>query len=565
MKRLGAATPWWAWLAGLVLSGGLVARYGTPAPFWDEWSLFPQIVREAPVTARWLLTPVVEHQMPLTKLVLLGVVRAAGLDFRAGMLLSTALLAAIAGLLIATCRRLRGEASASDAFLPLCLLSTGQYENLLWSFQLQFVLPVFLFGLVLAGVALGFAASPRGRAGLLLALGPLPFTDPAGAILAAPVCAWLVLHRRHGVRAGERVLAALALFACGLPFVRWSHPALVPPLEAGGAPRTLAELLGGAFGPSFHGAWAATALVVTCVLVWTVRVLMRGGPDGHGLSACLLGAAGLLGAVALARGSFGPGAGLASRYTTLAAPLLIVVYVASLAGGGPRTAHFIPAGLLLAVLLATPGNLTAARDAGTARQRAWRAFVADVERGLPLAVVAARNAKVLFQQDSRIVPDLLRGLERNQLAPFRGQSVQLPTQVPASREERVELEPQVRGAAWIGNRWRATSSDPSLELRLSPARFLNGIRLDLEVVPERGHPVWMHFWWAPEPNQAFTWLERGATAFFAAPAAVREVHTVWIYDTVARFRFDPHTGRCEFAVRGVRLLLPADGAAGPQR
>jgi hypothetical protein len=68
----------------------------------------------------------------------------------------------------------------------------------------------------------------------------------------------------------------------------------------------------------------------------------------------------------------------------------------------------------------------------------------------------------------------------------------------------------------------------------------------------------MHFWWASEASEPYRWLERGATAFFHHSGALRRLHTVWIYDTVARFRFDPDTGRCDFAVREIRLLAPAE-------
>src|SRR5260370_24327343 len=77
----------------------------------------------------------------------------------------------VAAAMILPARRLRGRTSYSDALFPLALLSLGQYNNLLWSLQVSFILsaalastlllvivtsrcPLTLWSTLLAGVCL---------------------------------------------------------------------------------------------------------------------------------------------------------------------------------------------------------------------------------------------------------------------------------------------------------------------------------------------------------------------------------------------------------------------------
>src|SRR5262245_39185544 len=141
----------WRWITGplvfvwcvwLVLSFsllGFVRAYCVDLPFYDEWEVLPVLLHEQPITLEWLWSQHNEHRMILGRLIYLGVVRAAHYDFRAGAFLDALVLSAAAAALIAFAHRLRGRATYSDAFFPLVLLTWGQAENLIWSFQVQFV------------------------------------------------------------------------------------------------------------------------------------------------------------------------------------------------------------------------------------------------------------------------------------------------------------------------------------------------------------------------------------------------------------------------------------------
>ena len=97
-----------------------------------------------PDLPRWLWSQNSEHRLPLPRLVNLALLRATG-DFRSTMVFDTLALAAVAAGMILVARRFRdGRTSLADAFFPLLLLHLGNWDNLVWAWQIQFVLPTVL-------------------------------------------------------------------------------------------------------------------------------------------------------------------------------------------------------------------------------------------------------------------------------------------------------------------------------------------------------------------------------------------------------------------------------------
>jgi len=156
--------------------------------------------------------------MFLGRLIYLGVVRTADYDFRAGAWIDAFVLCFAAAALIGFAHRLRGWTTYSDAFFPLVLLTWGQAENLIWSFQVQFV-----------------GASALAIAALILVASP-------GRMTFGP---------------------AMALAACTLllPLFGANGLALVPALA-------ICVVLAGWDVRSTDGAWTGRPLVV-----WTVGLL----------------------------------------------------------------------------------------------------------------------------------------------------------------------------------------------------------------------------------------------------------------------------------------------------
>lgn len=141
---------WTIWAAMLAVGLLYVIRFGPDVPRWDDYAVIPQLTGAQPVTLAWLWSQHSEHRIPLARLILLGTFRLTEADPRPVMLLIVGLLAVLAAVLVRAARRCRGGYHHADAFLPIALLNLGQHENLLWSIQITYVLPVVLLGMVLA-------------------------------------------------------------------------------------------------------------------------------------------------------------------------------------------------------------------------------------------------------------------------------------------------------------------------------------------------------------------------------------------------------------------------------
>src|ERR1700704_4257497 len=103
-----------------------VWRFGSDVPFWDEWNMIDAATGAQRVTIEWLWMPHNGHRIPLPKLVLLGLYKISGTDFRAGMFFNVVTLAAAAAALIrASCLMREGKFSLADAVFPLLLLHWG--------------------------------------------------------------------------------------------------------------------------------------------------------------------------------------------------------------------------------------------------------------------------------------------------------------------------------------------------------------------------------------------------------------------------------------------------------
>src|SRR5262249_55062580 len=75
---------WGVWALMLLALLGYIREYGGNLPGWDEWYVVPYLVGEQPLTASWLwsASPQTEQRIPLTRLILVGLARLTGCDFR---------------------------------------------------------------------------------------------------------------------------------------------------------------------------------------------------------------------------------------------------------------------------------------------------------------------------------------------------------------------------------------------------------------------------------------------------------------------------------------------------
>src|SRR3990172_4597303 len=138
-ERPVAALVWLVWaltLASILVS---IARDGRNIPFEEDWLMVAPMTGHEPDLPRWLWSQNSEHRLPFPRLVNLVLLRATG-DFRSTMVFDTLALGAVAAAMILVARSLRdGRTSVADAFFPLLLLHLGNWDNLVWGWQIQFV------------------------------------------------------------------------------------------------------------------------------------------------------------------------------------------------------------------------------------------------------------------------------------------------------------------------------------------------------------------------------------------------------------------------------------------
>src|SRR5262249_21550422 len=94
------------------------------------------------VASMW--EPYREHRIPLAKLVYVSGLKLTAGSYRTGMVLNVLIMSTMALALLLTARTLRGRTSYADAFFPLALLNWGYVANILWWWQIQFILPMAL-------------------------------------------------------------------------------------------------------------------------------------------------------------------------------------------------------------------------------------------------------------------------------------------------------------------------------------------------------------------------------------------------------------------------------------
>lgn len=427
------------WLVWAVTLAGILAaivRDGRNVPFEEDWLMVAAMTGHEPDLPQWLWSQNSEHRLPLPRLVNLGLLGATG-DLRATMVFDTLALAALAAGMILVARRLRGRTSLADAFFPLLMLHLGNWDNLLWAWQIQFVLPTVLAGTVLlAIVARPTLATPWTACGGGLALVCLPLSGANGLLLAPPLAAWFIWQTwagrgEPGAPAAFRRAAGLAgcltLLLCGLYFMGYeSSPWNAPSPGPGATLVTAGKFLGLSLGPVAAHAWllfgGAVAFVFLCALVAAVLALENPADRRRALGVLAFLAAALAMALAVGWGRAGRAAEtgrMPSRYVLLAAPGMCAAYFALLLYGTARSRRLLPLGLAILAALLFPLNTREGL-----KRRDWfgagmRAFEEDLDAGASAAALAREHHPFLLHWDEPLMVTGLRQLHEAGVGPFR--------------------------------------------------------------------------------------------------------------------------------------------------
>ncbi|MFL5576903.1 MAG: hypothetical protein ACJ79S_13135, partial [Gemmatimonadaceae bacterium] len=281
---------WSVWAALLLVVLVCIARYGHDVPLAEDWLMVAPLTGHEPSVARWLWAQNNEHRVPLPKLVYLGVLELAGGDFRAGMVVNTLIAALVAAAMMRTARRLRGgRTSYADAFFPATMLHLGHWENLVWGWQLQFVLSAALTCTLLLVVVRAAPTAPGARDSLVAAaaLVLLPLSGANGLIFAVAMAPWAAYagarEARGGVtpgarRAGRALVGAVgvALVLVGVYFIDWYSPPWNPPNPGKRESLlTAVKFAAMAFGPVASHWWTLAAVGAAAALGPAALLVLR--------------------------------------------------------------------------------------------------------------------------------------------------------------------------------------------------------------------------------------------------------------------------------------------------
>src|SRR5215471_5218044 len=223
------------WLAMSLVAISYVTRYGSDVPSWDDWDMVPTMTGHQPVTAEWLWSQHNEHRVPLPRLILLGLHRITGINFRTPMFFNVLITGALALAMLLVAKRLRGgRVSYTDAFFPLIFLNWGQAANLIWGWEVQFYASMAFSSIALLLTAQsGPRLRLRNAAPLGVCLILLPLCGVNGLVLAPLLALWLsysaVVHLRTREPSARRDgllvlgLAVSALLLSALYLVDWER------------------------------------------------------------------------------------------------------------------------------------------------------------------------------------------------------------------------------------------------------------------------------------------------------------------------------------------------------
>lgn len=414
------AEPYAAWLVAAVWAGmtvllfGFVARYTTKFPVFDEYCHLEILLGDSSYWLRGLFWQHNEHRLPLPRLTYWLLMSATGFNFKSPCFFNAACLTLVTLALLTTVRAIRGHRDYADAFLPLVVMCPGQWENLLWGFQVQFVLSTTLIlGFVALVVSPRYATSTwrvslTGLIGVLL-----PLCGANGVAFNPALAAFLgwvgvrgLRQRSPETRRPARVAlvgAALSAVLAPLYFVGLEKAAHHPWAGVGAALKGLAQMLALTFGPVGYLAegpgadtWPVLGFAVLVLLVITLPLVLwrLRDPDRRvqvvGLSACAIGILCLAAGVAYGRAGLGLVLPV-NRYVTLMMPLAVILYLIWSLLPGVRVSRFAGMLLLLIAAACVWPNTAEGRRTGLARAALLTQCEMDARNGMAVTAFADKH------------------------------------------------------------------------------------------------------------------------------------------------------------------------------
>jgi hypothetical protein len=434
---------WGTWAAMLLVAIAAVAVYGRNIPFAEDWFLVAPLTGNEPDLFRWAWAQNSEHLVPVPKLLLLLLLRLTGGDFRAGMVFNALLLGVVAAAMILVARHLRGgRIKATDALFPLALLHLGHWDNLLWSWQLQFVLSTALTCILLLMVVAWREgpATPITAAAAGVCLVFLPLSGGNGVIVVPGFALWALLCgvlqlrrepsqaqpvRTTAVLIGTAAIALLIVVVYLVGYERPTWNAASPSLLA--TAETSIKFVALAFGPGAKSAWFAVSFAASSVLLISGAALFAGARltsaterrRVFGLSLLVAAFVALALAIGVGRAAKVEASGyMSTRYALLSVPMLCASYFIVELYARRSVRNLTQGALLLIALGLLPLNTKIGFQRRDWFQRGLKSFQSDVQAGMPLEVLADRHFRFLVPWSRDGLASGLTLMQQACLGPF---------------------------------------------------------------------------------------------------------------------------------------------------
>jgi len=427
---------WGLWATMTIAMVAYVGQYSRNVPYWDELAMVPVMTGAKPVSLGWAWQQHNEHRPMIPRLVMAGLYRLVGRDFRVVRHANAILLSAMAAAMLLLVRRVRGSARVTDAVLPLSILNIAQAESVLNGFAMNLVLTSMMALAVLAAAALARRGGGRILAiGLGLSMVLLPLCGGSGLVMLPPLALWLSGNLASGWWSGRRPGAGIRAFGLGvlvassivvaLYFRGYVRPPYHPAATSMAAVASSTLMyLSLAIYPDLGSYWEPAGWMLAVIVVSTLILLAAASlrspverPRALGLTAVILSMLCVAVAVGISRAGLGPVAILSSRYVTLTTPLLCALYLAWLVYGKAPARAGIHLGLPAMMLLALPGGRRFSRVFGSY----IRHVELRVERCLlahgPIETLMERACPALYS-DRRILYDHFKKLKAARVGAF---------------------------------------------------------------------------------------------------------------------------------------------------
>jgi hypothetical protein len=344
--------------------------------------------------------------------------------------------------MIQVARQIRGgKNKIVDAFFPITLLHIGQWENLVWSWQLSFVFPIALIlGIFLVCINSPILTNKAAAVFSAISLILLPLCGGIGILYVPFFSLWLIccgVFHWKGIQMENRSRqmsvmligsATITLIIVGVYFIGYVRPTWNPPSPGFKATLvTAAKFLALGLGPVAAKSWKLSILFSFIVLLSSIWIALRGILYSKGLEQyralilCLFFGNLVLVAIAMGWGRAGlvPTVGLPIRYVLLTVPAFCSTFFIWELYGSKRSRNIMQTSLLIIMAVLIPYNTMMGFGWRNWYLTGMNAIEKDLSQHTQRSLLAKHHGKFLIHWwDEKQLTRHIQMLYDNKIGPF---------------------------------------------------------------------------------------------------------------------------------------------------